>query len=167
MTAPTPEQFAALVDEVLDPMAIKLWRERLKDEYRWLHGAAHESIVRERGKTTGGNVSDPTSGIAVGQVESTDLDNVESDRKNSPQTILRLVLEQAPARIVEVENQLKGLHRSLTRWQGQQGTYGKRGILDPPETLQTVSHRRTASADDLAQAEAAQERRTQRGESIP
>lgn len=163
MTAMTPAQFAALVDAVLDPVGLARARTRIVEEYAWLYGAAHSGIVRERGRTSGGAVSDPTTSVAVGYVASSDRDHESSDDRRAPQAILRQALEHAGVAIVGVENDLKGLESALRRWHGR---HDSRGILDPPAEMETVRYRRTVSNDELEASREAQRRRAQRGEAI-
>jgi hypothetical protein len=161
MTAPSPAQFSALLDDVLSDANVARWRARLLREYTWLHGASHEAIVREREKTTGGATSDPTASIVIGSVGSVD-DVVPSDAKHSPQAILRRALEEAPKDVVEIENAMKALERKLTRWHGK---LDGRGILDPAPDF-ARAHHRSVGPDELALLREAQQRREERGEGI-
>lgn len=160
MTAPSPAQFAALLDDVLSSENMARWRARLLREYTWLHGASHDAIVRERQKTTGGNTADPTASIVIGSVGS--KDDPSNDAKLGPRAILRRVLEEAPKDLIEIENAVKSLERKLTRWHGKLDGHG---MLDPAPDFQRAHHR-SVGDDELALLREAQQRREERGEGI-
>jgi hypothetical protein len=147
VTAPKPEDFERLLDQVLGQAA--RWRTDLAKEYRWAYGASHERVVREGvGRSSG--PSDPTASV-VG-------DPRPGANRIAGQAAIRRVLEQAPRRVIEAENALKALEKQLV---------GVMDRLDPREGFEQLRYPRTASESDLTDAKEAQRRRETRGEHVP
>ena len=151
MTAMTPKQFETVLDVVLGQAAIARHRAQILEAYKWAYGAAHERTSVE---TVGGNPgpADPTAAI-VGD------SRPAAGERLVGQAAMRRTLERAPKRLVEIDNELRGVERALT------STLEK--LRGAPAQFDPLRYPISVTREDLEAAREAQQRRMAAGEGIP
>lgn len=143
----TPARFDRVLAECM--ANIKRMLEELPEVYERAYLASHSQARRaEGGKIMSGGPSNPTEQI-VG-------DPLDAKRPGS-QASIRRQLELAPRKLVNAENSISAIEKSVSKAMDR---------LDPRAGFEALRFPRTASQADLDESAAAQERRKERKEDL-
>lgn len=139
-----PDQFDQVVEQTRRVIDGRL--ASLRKEYREAYEASHRGIVREGAGHVASGPSDPTA-----QITGDPLDKLRPGLQAS----IRRTLESAPKRLAEADSLVASIEPRIASAMDR---------LDPRERPEPLRYPRTASATDLAESKAAQQRRILRGE---
>lgn len=147
MTALTPARFERKVAESF--ANLKKLLEELPELYERAYLASHSQPVRAQGgKVMTGRPSNPTE-----QVVGDPLDT----KRPGAQAAIRKQLELAPRKLVNAENSISAIEKTVTKAMDR---------LDPREGFEALRFPRSASDADLQESAEAKERRIKRHEDI-
>lgn len=147
MTALTPARFNRQVAETRARILKEL--ADLPELYERAYWASHTQTGRgQGGKISRGGHSAPTE-----QIVGDPLD----PKRPGIQASIRRTLERAPKTLANVESEVIGIERQISKGMDR---------LDPPPGFQALRFPVSASQADLEESRAAQQRRRERGEDI-